>query len=219
MRLPRVVLPNIPLHVTHRGNRGGPVFFDDSDRRTYLLILRDYADRFGLEVWAYCLMTNHVHLLVLPRFATAPALAIGVSHRIHSRRVNSRNGWLGHLWANRYYSTVLDERHLWSAVRYVERNPVRAGLVRRAEDYPWSSAAAHCDLRFNPILAPTRPFPGVMERWSEWLRDDYEDAGDIEALRRNSRTGRPTGSAAFVAGLELVLQRTLSKGKKGTGTF
>ena len=104
-------------------------------------------------------------------------------------------------------------------MRYVERNPVRAGLVRRAEDYPWSSAAAHCDLRFNPILAPTRPFPGVMERWSEWLRDDYEDAGDIEALRRNSRTGRPTGSAAFVAGLELVLQRTLSKGKKGTGTF
>jgi putative transposase len=113
MRLPRVILPGVPLHVTHRGNRGSAVFFDDSDRQTYLSILRDYSDRFGLEVWAYCLMTNHVHLLVLPRFATAPAMAIGVSHRLHSRRVNARNGWLGHLWANRYFSTVLDEHHLW----------------------------------------------------------------------------------------------------------
>jgi putative transposase len=214
-----VVLAGVPLHVVHRGNRQQAVFADDFDRTCYLQTVGRYAARFGLELWAYCLMTNHVHWIVQPRERSSLARTIASSHREHAVAVNRRGGWRGHLWANRHFSTVLDERHLWSAVRYVERNPVRAGLVRRAEDYPWSSAAAHCERRFDPILAPTRPFPGVMERWADWLRDDYEDAGEIDALRRNSRTGRPTGSAAFVAGLELELQRTLSKGKKGTGTF
>jgi len=203
----------------HRGNRQQAVFADDFDRASYLQTVDRYAARFGLELWAYCLMTNHVHWIVLPRERTSLAKTIAASHRAHATQFNRRGGWRGHLWANRYFSTVLDERHLWSAVRYVERNPVRAGLVRRAEDYPWSSAPAHCERRFDAILAPTRPFPGVMERWAEWLRDEHEDAGEIETLRRNSRTGRPTGSAGFVAGLEHELQRKLSKGKKGTGTF
>jgi len=208
MRLPRVVLPGVPLHVTHRGNRGGPVFFDDSDRRVYLSILRDYADRFGLEVWAYCLMTNHVHLLVVPRTETAAALAIGVSHRIHSRRVNTRNGWLGHLWANRYFSTVLDEHHLWCAVRYIELNPLRGGLVARAEDYRWSSARAHVDGLADPLLSNPRPFPGTVRDWSSWLAEGTDPAAEA-LLRQTSRTGRPCGSASFVAGAELELGRIL----------
>ena len=184
------------------------MFLEDSDRHTYLSTLRDYADRFGLEVWAYCLMTNHVHLLVMPRYATAPALAIGVSHRLHSRRVNARHGWLGHLWANRYFSTVLDEHHLWCAVRYVELNPVRAGLVARAEDYRWSSARAHTGGWPDPLLSAARPFPGVIQDWSSWLAEGTDPAAEA-LLREASRTGRPCGSATFVASAELALGRIL----------
>ena len=212
-RKARIVVPEIPAHVVHRGNRKGNVFFDDWDRLRYLKTLSAYCERYRVELWAYCLMTNHIHLLALPHTRTALAEAIGGAHGHYARTLNLRQGWSGHAWENRFHSTLLDERHLWSAVRYVENNPVRAGMVRRAEDYRWSSARAHCGQSADPWLSIARPFPGAMDRWADWLRQDCEEPWS--RLRVNSRTGNPSGSAEFIAKLSRLVGRPLEARPRG----
>jgi putative transposase len=142
-RLARLARVNQPYHVTHRGNQRGPVFFTDEDRAAYLADLARCAAQAGLDIWGYCLMSNHIHLLAVPRRPDSLARGMGRAQQRHARRVNAAQGWLGHLRANRFYSTPLDEAHLWTAIKYIELNPVRAGVVARAEDYRWSSARAH----------------------------------------------------------------------------
>ena len=213
-RLARVVLPGLPYHVTHRGNRRQNVFFRPQDRRIYKQWLSEYAKRYSLEVRAYCLMTNHVHLLAVAHASDSLAAAIGRTHGRFAQWQNRRNDWSGHLWANRFYSTPLDDQHLWAAVKYIELNPVRAGMVERAEDYPWSSARCHARNHSDELLAPSRPFPGKIENWSDWLATEPRQE-EIEALRKNTSTGRPTGSDAFVTRLEASLARVLRPQKRG----
>ena len=213
-RLARVVVPGLPYHVTHRGNRKQAVFFRAQDRRIYKKWLGGYGRRYGLEVWSYCLMTNHVHLIVVSKQADSLAKAVGRTHGRFAQWQNKRNEWSGHLWENRFYSTPLDEEHLWAAAKYVEMNPVRAGLVERAEYYEWSSARCHAHNHSDELLASARPFPGKIESWSEWLEVDLATQ-HIEVLRHNTATGRPTGYAAFVAQLEARLGRTLHIQKRG----
>ncbi len=191
-RTARFVVPGLPHHVTHRGNRRGEVFFSDADRESYLRRLARCADRYGLEIWAYCLMTNHVHLIVRPERPDSLARTIGDTHGQHARRIHRREGWSGHLWANRYYSAALGPGHLWAAVRYVERNPVRAEVAAFAEEYPWSSARAHCGLAPDGPLAPGRPFPGPIADWRAWLGS--EPIADLDvAIRKSTSKGRPLG--------------------------
>ena len=207
-RIARVVVPGCPHHVTHRGNRGSSTFLDDSDRRAYLRLLREQSELFGLRVWAYCLMSNHVHLVVVGVDANSMAQALGYAHGRYARRFNARAGWTGHLWAHRFYSSAMDERHLWYAVRYVEMNPVRAGLVRLAEDYPWSSARAHALGIEDRLLAPDRPFPGTIDNWSEWLALGVDER-TAAAIRHGTFTGRPIGSLSFTADIERRLGRQI----------
>lgn len=221
-RLARAVIPGIPYHLTHRGNRRGEIFFTDDDRQCYLSELGEAAARFGLRIWGWCLMSNHVHLVAVPGDARALARTIGLAHARHARRINSPRGWTGHLWANRFFSTALDEGHLWTAIRYVELNPVRAGLVARAEDWPWSSARAHALGAADRLLDPGRPFSaGAREAltgrplaWGEWLARGLE-AQECEALRQATRTGRPCGCEAFVRDMEEKLARPLAPQKRG----
>ena len=213
-RIARVIAPGTPYHVTHRGNHRSDVFFDVADRERYLALLAQHAKLYGMEIWAYCLMTNHVHLLVVGQESYSLARAIGFAHMRYSRCVNKRFGWTGHLWANRFYSTALDGSHLWEAVRYVERNPVRAGLVARAEDYEWSSARTHVLRQSNALLAETRPFPGPVEDWSDWLSLPGDESL-VGSIRRNTCTGRPSGSESFVKQLEERLKRLLRPMKAG----
>ena len=157
-RIARVVVPGIPHHVTQRGNRRADVFFDDADRYAYLNNLRRFARLHEIEVWAYCLMTNHVHFVVVPAHEKALALTFHDAHTCFVGALNSRRKLSGHLWQGRFFSTPLDNAHLWASVRYVERNPVRAGMVSRAEDYKWSSAAAHAgNARMNCFPMRFRP--------------------------------------------------------------
>ncbi|MBM3333170.1 transposase [Candidatus Sumerlaeota bacterium] len=213
-RLARAVIAGIAYHVTHRGNHRGDVFFSDDDRERYGWEISQAAARYGLEVWAYCWMRNHVHLIVVPTAQNSLARAIGRAHGRYSRWINIQRGWTGHLWANRFYSCALDGPHLWKAVKYVELNPVRAGLAERAEDWPWSSARAHVLGEPDAILSPKRPFPGEIEDWAGWLHEGLSD-GEIEALRRHTQTGRPLGDIGFIERLESFLGRLLRPGKRG----
>jgi putative transposase len=209
----RITAPGLTYHVTHRGNRGAEVFFTREDRDTYLQWLSRAAEHHGLEIWAYCLMTNHVHLLVRGIQVHALGRAMQEIQGRYARRVNWRNNWSGHLWANRFFSCPVEGEHLWAAVRYIERNPVRAGLVVRAQLYRWSSARAHCGLAGPGILSPMRPFPGHIEDWSTWL-ETGDEARDKE-LRDACRTGRPAGSQAFRARLEQEVGHSLLPRPRG----
>lgn len=167
----RTLFSGLPHHVTQRGYRHRVVFRDDEDARLFLDIFREEAREAHVAVWAWALMTNHVHLILVPREATSMATALGKSLLHYETVFRGRHGLDEPLWQPRFYASVLDRQEfLWRAVRYVERNPVEARMVRRAEDYEWSSAAYHCGLRErDPLVAPDSPLPGAIGDWSGWL--------------------------------------------------
>jgi putative transposase len=208
------MLEGWPFHLTHRGNHRNQIFRSDDDRRAYLGFLKRFAKKFGMSIWAYCLMGNHIHLIAVGKQRCSISRALGNTHRACSRVRNRDSDVTGHLWANRFFSTALDEPHLWAAVRYVELNPVRARLVREATDYQWSSAQTHAGLRANPLLDPERPFPGHIGDWTAWLRAGLEEQ-TAKRLRANTSAGWPTGSDDCVQELEARLGRPLRPRKRG----
>ena len=212
-RFARIIAPGFPHHVTQRGNRRQPVFFCADDYRAYLQLLREQSHAWGFALWAYCLMTNHIHLLVVPTMEGNLMRGIGETHRLYTRRINFREGWRGYLWQGRFASVVLDEPHLYAAVRYIERNPVEAGLVKRAEEYPWSSARAHVNHHPDPVLAPSF-LTDTIQDWRAFLADTNEPE-TVHRLEQHSRTGRPLGTPNFLTQLEERLGRPLRKAKPG----
>jgi len=209
MRFARVIAVGQPHHVTQRGNYGHDVFVTDGDHMVYLEWLAECANRHGVRVWAYCLMRNHVHLVAVPERPSSLARCLAQLHMRHSQRLNRRTGQRGHLWQGRFYSSALDERHTWAAVRYAETNPVRAGEAGRAEEYRWSSAAAHCGLRADPVLSGDFPPAGAVADWSVWLAEE-ETPELLREIRSSTHTGRPCGDREFVDGLEGQLGRVLA---------
>ena len=207
-RTARVIVPDQPHHVTQRGNRRADVFFTPEDRERYLALLADYAGRYGIEVMGWCLMTNHVHLVLVPPDREALGAALRPLHMRCAQEVNRRQGWQGHLWEGRFYSCVLDEGHCQAALRYVEQNPLRAGLVLRAEDYPWSSAAGHCGLREEPLLSSRFVADMPPEEWREQLALRLEE-GQVSALRARTHSGLPYGDAEFLARVSGLVGREL----------
>ena len=215
-RYARVVIPKLPHHITQQGNRAGPVFFSIPDREHYLSLFQRYARKSGLEIGAYCLMDNHVHFIAVPQREDALARTIGYVHMRHAQLVNRNNGWTGHLWSNRFHSTPLDWDHFRTAVRYVELNPVRAGMIDRAEEYKWSSAQAHVFGAVDPLLTSGALF-GLDDEvgdWSQWLNstDDFEK---IDYLRDCTKTGRPCGSEAFLTIVSNKTGRALRRKPRG----
>src|SRR5262249_22718982 len=156
---------------------------DDEDRILYLRLLRQSLNRYGVRLWAYALMTNHVHMIAVPQTGNCLARALGRTHAIYATEFNRKRHLSGHLWQARFYSCVLEGAHLWAAVRYVERNPVRAGIVLRAEDYSWSSAASHVHKQQDPMVHEGLPLAAEIDNWSEWLAtEDVEN--EISAIRQ-----------------------------------
>ena len=210
-RAARVVIPGCAHHLTQRGNNRQPVFFVDDDRRVYLELLREQAERFELTISGYCLMTNHIHLVVTPAAADALAKGIGSTHLKYTRYINRLHGRCGHLWQDRFFSSPLDEEYFWRAMRYVERNPVRARLVRKAWRYRWSSAAAHVSGRDGTGLLDLAGWAealGPAGDWSAWLARP-EDEAVVARLRRWTLRGCPLGSDSFVSKLERAVGRRL----------
>jgi putative transposase len=209
-RFARVIAVGSPHHITQRGTDRQPVFFTNADREVYLDWLRTSARQANLRILAYCLMPNHVHLVAAPDEADSLAVALRRAHGRYATYLNARRGRTGHLWQNRFYSCALDSSHLAVALRYVERNPVRAGLAESVEQYPWSSAAAHLtghDPRniLDTTFWQDRP---AAEDWPSLLVTP-EELSSVRALQRATFTGRPIGSEGFVDQLEKQLGRQL----------
>jgi putative transposase len=167
-RIARVVAVGVPHHVTQRGNRRQPVFFKDEDYAAYLDLMATWCALRKVEVWAYCLMPNHVHLMVVPRTPDGLAGAIGEAHRRYKRLINFREQWRGYLWQGRFASFPGDRSYALACVRYIELNPVRAGLVKKPEDWRWSSARAHLLGECDPLVKSARPLRNAQE-WGSLL--------------------------------------------------
>ncbi len=213
-RMARAVVPGIPHHVTQRGNRRQQTFFNDEDYRTYLALMSEWCDSYQVEIWAYCLMPNHIHLIAVPSAKEALNLAVGEAHRRYTRRINFREGWRGHLWQGRFSSFIMDEQYLLTCARYVELNPVRAGLVKKPEKWPWSSAGAHIKGK-DDVLVKTKPLGEMVNKsWKQFLAVDAQ-AAEMEVFRKHERTGRPLGEASFIEKVELLLNRRLRPQKPG----
>ncbi len=172
-------------------------------------LLAEQLRKARVECWAYCLMPNHVHLILRPTTAEGLALALGSVHRRWANFVNARGRWRGHLFDGRFASVAMDKDHLMAAVRYVALNPVRARLTAKAQDWPWSSVAAHLAgegdgvVSVQPVLERTESFRALID-------GDADDPA-FGALRAAETTGRPLGNAAFIAGLERVLGRPVAR--------
>jgi len=212
-RIARVVAEGYPHHVIQRGNRRQRTFFDDEDYAAYLDLMAEWCRKAKVAIWAYCLMPNHVHLIAVPRTADGLARSIGEVHRRYTRRINFRQGWRGYLWQGRFASYPMDAEYCLAAARYIERNPVRAGLVKRPWQWPWSSAAAHVAGE-DDRLAKVRPLLKEVSDWRRFLLEEDEEA-TVQMLRRHGRTGRPLGDLGFLRGLERHLDRRLVPGKPG----
>ncbi len=212
-RLPRLVIPGIPYHVTQRGNRRQQTFFEDEDYALYRDLLGQSAKNAGSEIWCYCLMPNHVHIIIVPSDEDGLRRTFADTHRRYTGYINARNRWTGHLWQGRFGAVAMDEEHLAAAVRYVSLNPVRARLVAHARDWRWSSVAAHLEGRDDGLVkvAP------VLDRYGRF--GDFIDLASDEAhwrlLRMSETSGRPLGSADWLDALEARTGRTLKPQKRG----
>jgi putative transposase len=211
-RIARVIAPGFPHHVTQRGNRRQETFFCDEDYQAYLDLMAEWCRKCRVDIWAWCLMPNHVHLIAVPQSEEGLARAIGEAHRRYTRRINFRQGWRGHLWQERFASFPMDETHLLAAARYVELNPVQAGLAKSPEEYRWSSARAHIEGKDDTLVKVT-PLLEIAGDWRTFL--DVPKDVDADRLRQHERSGRPLGKESFVERLETELSRTLRPQKPG----
>jgi len=212
-RIARVVIPGIPHHITQRGNRRLETFFTESDYREYLYLMAEWCNRCKVEIWAYCLMPNHVHLIAVPESEDGLYRAIGEAHRRYTRYINFQKEWKGHLWQGRFASFPMDEAYLIATARYIELNPVKAGMVKRPEEYRWSSATAHLQGE-DDILVKAGPLLAIAGNWQELLASDLAEQ-EYERLRRHERSGRPLGNDTFLAKLEKMTTRVLRKQRPG----
>jgi putative transposase len=209
--------------VTQRGNFQQETFLSEEDRERYIEWLAGYAKAFGTQFWAWCLMTNHVHFVAVPKREDSLARTFHGTHQRYSLYLNKRMKRCGHLWQGRFFSCPLDESHAYLAVRYVERNPVRAGLVAEAEEYAWSSARGHVYRCADALVTAGNPFERSIPDWKAYLSEGESDERRA-ALKRATLTGRPMGSDRFVERMEETLGRrlhALPRGrprKEGKGT-
>jgi len=210
-RTARIVIPDLPYHITQRGNYRQDVFEYDEDRLSYLSWIDDYSKKYKLSIIAYCLMDNHVHFIAIPRKEDSLAKVFSISHMRYSQYFNKKKKASGHLWQGRFYSCVLDEDYLVAAVRYVERNPVRAGIVRKPWRWKWSSAGVHVGQGDGVINLEniTTLIDTTVEEWKEYIDLD-ENEEEVEVIRKHTLLGRPLGTKEFIAKLGKRLGRVLS---------
>jgi putative transposase len=212
-RMPRLVVPGFPHHVTQRGNRRMKTFYCPEDYTAYLDLIVEFREMAGVEIWAYCLMPNHVHLVVVPESKDSLAIFFRHVHRLYTRRINLRERWTGHLWQERFHSFVMDEDHLIAAVRYTELNPVRARLCQYVEDWPWSSVHAHFAGEDDEVVS-VAPMLRRVSDWNTYLSQGSSES-ELTGIRSHGRSGRPAGAESFLKHLQTLTGKCLEKQKPG----
>lgn len=213
-RLARVVIPGVPHHITQRGNRREKVFFEDGDYALYLDLLADAAQRSGVAIWSYCLMPNHVHIVAVPSDDDGLRRTFRYVHRHYTGYINARMRTTGHLWQGRFSSVAMDEAHLVCALRYVAFNPVRARLVERADDWPWSSTRAHIAGEGDGYVDVAPALERVGD-FTAFLGEAFDEALTYAALRKAESVGRPVGSPAWLVEMETRTGLALAPAKRG----
>jgi putative transposase len=211
-RRPRVIVPGVAHHVTQRGNNHEPVFHCADNRRYYLDILARHATHYGARILGYCLMTNHVHLIAVPERENSLALTLGRTHSEYALALNHTRDRSGHVWQNRFFSCLMDGAHALRALRYVELNPVRAGLAAAPCDWPWSSARAHA---IGHVADPVLHYNWA-DYFGQWNYSEWQEilsagmaGGECDSVRRATYTGEPLGSPEFITALERRVGRRL----------
>lgn len=214
-RIARAVAIDYPHHITQRGNNRCDVFFDDEDRKFYCDTLIRYSRKYHLEIWSYCMMTNHVHLLAVPRREDSLSRGIGITNLLYTQYLNRKLGNSGRVWQNRFFSCAVEsDAYLWSVVRYIVRNPVKAGLVPAAELYRWSSASAHISGAFDSALSAVSWLAAEQrEQFREFLIMPSEEEDSL--IRKKTTTGRPLGTDSFVDMLEYKIACSLRLKPRG----
>jgi len=207
-RIARAVAVDYPHHITHRGNNRQDIFFVDDDRRAYMSNLMEHCGKYGLDVLAYCLMTNHVHIIAIPKKEDSLAKAIGQAHLRYTQYINRMHKRSGHLWEGRFYSCALDDKGFWLAAKYIELNPVRAKICRVPWQYDWSSCAAHVDKKESADLLNISIWNKMISanQWRNELANGIDDK-QMDRIRLSTHTGRPLGTDSFISKLEKLLGR------------
>jgi putative transposase len=213
-RQARIVLRDTPHHITQRGNRGEPVFFEKADYEAYITFLSEECADKGVSIWAYCLMPTQIQLIAVPTRENALGRALGEAHRRYTRRINERNSWRGHLFQDRFFSYPMDETHLMNAARYIETQPVFSGSAPTPESYLWSSARAHVKGRDDKLLTPEKPLLHFVQDWSAFLQQ-WPQNGEPKDIERHLQTGRPRGSDYFLDSVESMVGRPVRPQKPG----
>lgn len=208
-RISRAVAVGYPHHITQRGNYRQAVFNSDEDFNKYLQLLRKYSDKYSLKIWAYCLMSNHVHFVAVPINDDSLAKTFNTLHMMYSRYFNQKSGSNGHLWQGRFFSCALDEPHVYAAVRYVENNPVRAKMIDKPEDYKWSSAGAHVYKHPDSVLTESCYLTETIKDWCKYL-NETGDPDMTATLIQSTKTGRPCGEGNFTGIIEGITGRRLT---------
>lgn len=221
-RIARKVAIGYPHHVIQRGNNRDNVFFDEKDRLVYLYLLNKYTEKWACPVLAYCLMPNHVHLLVKPLQEISLSKTMQGVTLCYTQYINKKHGKTGRLWESRYYSCIVDrENYLWITTRYIEQNPKRAGIVNTEEGYPYSSARAHITGRVDEVLGEEIFGEEGRSEYVDFLHSHVED-GEINKIRSCTRLGLPFGNETFVKvigqslGIDLIRQPRGRPGKKSS---
>jgi putative transposase len=212
-RLARIVIPGLPHHVTQRGNGRARTFFSNANYALYRDMLAESCRAADVEVWAWCLMPNHVHLILAPSDADGLRRALAPVHRRYAGIIHAERKRTGHFWQGRFGAVVMDEDHLAAALRYVSLNPVRARLVARAQEWRWSSTRAHLHGKEDGLtaLAPIRErFP----RFADLLAVPPEPEA-FARLRAAESIGRPLGGEGFLGRIERATKRRLKPRKRG----
>ena len=209
----RCIVPGLPCHVTQRGVNRCETFSSVQDRQAYLRLVRENMQDAHTRILGWCVMTNHVHLVAIPERDDSLAILLRRVHGRYAQYYNTHFGRTGHLWQSRFFACVLGPEHLWTALAYVDRNPLRAGMVRDAADYRWSSAAAHLSGVDGDGLLDTGWWRemGRGVDWATALEDENQES--TAALRNCTYAGRPYGSESLVRELAKRFGRCWTRGR------
>ncbi len=216
-RIARIVAVGYPHHITQRGNYQQKIFADNTDRKKYLSFLRVECKKYGLAILAYCLMPNHVHFIGIPKKEDSMGKAFKYAHMKYSQYYNKKMCTVGHLFQGRFFSCIMDEQHTLACARYIERNPVRAKMVKNPSLWKWSSARVHCGIVEHDGLEANELFDYVRERQQDWkafigISDNLDK---VMQIRQQTVRGRPLGDNNFIEKLEKELKRSLKLKPKG----